>query len=115
MGYLKRKRTKRRGKKGTKKYRGGASTITTNATNATTATTDTKSITNKFTEEPSTDPPANAGADQKEGAKNTLNVKMTALKTLYDEGPTTKLEIETIKDAMSKVSEALDAYNSFLE
>ena len=99
MGYLKRKRTKRRGKKGTKKYRGGMSS------NA----------------EPVESTPgtagavANAGADQKLETKKILDEKMTTLKSLYGEGPTTKAEIETIKGAMSEVSGALEAYNILLD
>ena len=108
MGYLKRKRTKRRGKKGTKKYRGGASIMSSGSNG-------------KNTTETVEPPPGNAGAagnagaDQKLEAKKNLDEKMTALKTLYGEGPASKAEIETIKGAMSEVSEALDAYKSFLE
>ena len=95
MGYLKRKRTKRRGKKGTKKYRGGMLS----------------SSPNGLTVSPGSST-SNSTGEKVEASSNTdaalLNVSkaMDALKGAYGEGPT-KDNIESIKTALNTLNDAI--------
>jgi len=109
MGYLKRKRTKRRGKKGTKKYRGGMSLNSTgNATQIT-------GINEKFKEESSTEPSTEtppSGNAAKEEAKAKLLTKIDALKTALNEFNIDTPDFSALKTTMGEAMTAIDALST---
>jgi hypothetical protein len=101
MGYLKRKRTKRRGKKGTKKYRGGMLS----SSNGVTINPE-SSISNSTSEStPGAKDEATSNAD---AALLKVSTAMDALKSAYGEGPT-KDNIESIKTALNTLNDAIAA------
>jgi excinuclease UvrABC helicase subunit UvrB len=98
MGYLKRKRTKRRGKKGTKKYRGGMN----GAVNPVVMSSNALDKTEK-TSEP---PPGNA---EKEAAKEEVKKQIEDLKSALD-----KVELDVELDKLNTMRDAMTTFMTAL-
>ena len=105
MGYLKRKRTKRRGKKGTKKYRGGANAGTVTNSGASNA------LKSKFNESSDDQPSANtetspSGNAAIQTAKAEVKTQIESLKSKLDQ-----VDVETADlDKLNTLSGAMTTF-----